>query len=115
MRGICYAAIALHGSCCTRHRITCEYNGPGPGAGPSTDGSGSSLPTIPDTHPHTRARYEIHKTKIYTDGTIRYGLLASNGEPNNLSEAFKDGNWKQAMDSEYLALQKKSNLAPYAA
>jgi len=33
-------------------------------------------------------------------------LLAANGEPNNLEEALQDENWKNAMDAEFLALQR---------
>ena len=42
----------------------------------------------------------------FTDGTIRYGNLATTGEPNNLEEALKNKNWKHAMDEEYLALME---------
>lgn len=59
-----------------------------------------------ETRPHTCARSGIWKSKTYADGTVRYGFLASNGEPNNLSKALVDPNWKQAMDNEYLALLK---------
>jgi len=48
----------------------------------------------------------IRKPKHFTDGTVRYGLLAANGEPNNLEEALQDENWKNAMDAEFLALQR---------
>lgn len=40
------------------------------------------------------------------DGIVRYGLLTTNGEPNNLEEAFNSENWKNAMDDEFLALQR---------
>ena len=43
---------------------------------------------------------------MYSDGTVRYGLLATNGEPNNLEEALASGYWKEAMDKEYMALLK---------
>ena len=58
------------------------------------------------THPRTRLQSGIHKEKVYTDGTIKYGFLTSSGEPQNLEEAMHDRNWKAAMDSEYLALMK---------
>jgi hypothetical protein len=36
---------------------------------------------------------------------VRYGLLTTTGEPNNLDEAFGNPNWKRAMDEEFMALQ----------
>jgi hypothetical protein len=38
----------------------------------------------------TRLQHGIRKPKVYTDGTVRYGLLTSSGEPNNLDEALGD-------------------------
>jgi hypothetical protein len=35
------------------------------------------------THPTTRLQQGIRKPKIYTDGTIRYGLFTALGEPCN--------------------------------
>jgi histone deacetylase 1/2 len=58
------------------------------------------------SHPRTRLQSGIRKEKQFTDGTIRYGLLAANGEPNNLEEALGDTNWKSAMDDEFSALQR---------
>lgn len=83
-------------------------------AAPVPAASGSSAPVVStappdpsaspsDPRPHTRAKSDIRKPKTYTYGTVRYGLLA---EPNNLSEALSDSNWKLAMDNEYLALLK---------
>lgn len=53
--------------------------------------------------PATRLRHGIHKLKIYTDGTIRWGMLASfdTGEPSLLNEALQDQNWVTAMNHEY--------------
>jgi histone deacetylase 1/2 len=72
-----------------------------------------SYPAIPiqqqheaPSRPQTRLQSGIHKEKQFTDGTIRYGLLAANGEPNNLEEALGDANWKGAMDDEFSALQR---------
>jgi hypothetical protein len=53
----------------------------------------------------------IHKPKTYSDGTIRYNgkfdlLITYAGEPHNLEEAMQNKNWKNAMDLEFLALQK---------
>jgi hypothetical protein len=39
---------------------------------------------------HTRLQKGIHHPKQYTDGTIRYGILSSTGEPYNLTEALAD-------------------------
>jgi hypothetical protein len=58
------------------------------------------------------------ETVIYTDqrpctrlrdGTathVKYGCFTSTGEPQSLSEALGDPNWKLAMDAEYDALEK---------
>jgi histone deacetylase 1/2 len=57
----------------------------------------------------TRSQKGIIRAKEFTDGTIRYGKtgwLSQTGEPENLQEAISDKNWKDAMDSEYLALIK---------
>lgn len=56
--------------------------------------------------PRTRSQHGIHKPKVYTDGTIRYGFLATTEEPTNLSDALANKDWKQAMDEEYSALVK---------
>jgi hypothetical protein len=65
------------------------------------------LPAIP-VRPSTCLQHGIRKTKVYTDGTIRYGLLISSGEPNHLDEALGDSRWKSAMDQEYIALLKNN-------
>jgi len=56
--------------------------------------------------PHTRSRSGVVKSKQYTDGTVRYGLLTATGEPHDLNEALSNKQWKQAMDNEYEAHQK---------
>jgi len=56
--------------------------------------------------PKTRLQSGIRKEKRYTDGTVKYSFLTSTGEPQNLSEALENNNWKQAMDAEYDALMK---------
>jgi histone deacetylase 1/2 len=56
--------------------------------------------------PRTRLQSGIRKEKQFTDGTVRYGLLAANGEPNNLEEALGHEDWKRAMDDEFSALQR---------
>jgi histone deacetylase 1/2 len=54
----------------------------------------------------TRLQKGIKTPKIYTDGTIRYGLLAATGEPCSLSEALGNPKWRKAMEEEYDALLK---------
>jgi hypothetical protein len=51
---------------------------------------------------------------MYTDGTIRYGLLSDAGEPTNLTGALEDKQWKHAMDEEYTTLMdnKTRHLVP---
>jgi hypothetical protein len=53
----------------------------------------------------TRSKSGISKPKIYMDGTVRYSLFTSTGEPQTLDEAFGSKDWKKAMDIEYNALQ----------
>lgn len=45
---------------------------------------------------------------------MRYSFLATNGEPNNLSEALANNDWKNAMDIEFFALlnNKTWHLVP---
>jgi len=64
--------------------------------------------------PITRSQHGIRKPKTYTDGTVRYNLLATTGEPTNLTDALCDSNWKEAMDCEYNALinNKTWHLVP---
>jgi hypothetical protein len=52
----------------------------------------------------THGQRGIKTPKVYTDGTVRYGLLTSTGEPRNFSEAFSNQTWKNAMTEEYDAL-----------
>lgn len=56
--------------------------------------------------PKTRLQSAITKPKKFTDGTVRYGLFCSTGEPKNLDEALSDSNWKKAMEEELMALHK---------
>jgi hypothetical protein len=68
----------------------------------------------PVSLPRTRLQKGIKKPQIYTDGTIRYGLLTSTGEPNSLDEALSDEKWRHAMEEEYGALiqNKTWHLVP---
>ena len=65
---------------------------------------------LPNPAPRSRTRLQagIRKPKIYTDGTVRYGNLAVCDEPTNISAALSDPNWKQAMESEFLALMRNN-------
>jgi hypothetical protein len=73
---------------------------------------GSTAPAAPtgvadqQMRPRTRLHSGICKEKVYTDDTIKYGLFTSSDEPRNLEESLNDKNWKEAMDSEYMALMK---------
>jgi histone deacetylase 1/2 len=55
------------------------------------------------------------KPKVYTYGTVRYGLPVSSGEPENLQMDLANKNWKSAMDDEYRALtvNKTWRLVPH--
>jgi histone deacetylase 1/2 len=46
--------------------------------------------------------------KIYTDGTVRYGLLVSTDEPRSLAEALGDSHWRKAMEEEHDALLRNN-------
>jgi histone deacetylase 1/2 len=53
---------------------------------------------------HTRLQSGIQKPKIYKDGTIHYGMLATTSEPTSFSDALADTKWRKAMEEEYDAL-----------
>jgi hypothetical protein len=46
------------------------------------------------------------KLKVYTDGSVCYGLLTTSSEPRDHREALTDLKWKKEMDSEFDALLK---------
>ena len=80
----------------------------------------AAAPTPPfklaSTRPFTRCQHGIHKPKQYTDGTVRWGMMATfeTGEPTTLTEALKDPKWIEAMNHEYNALlqNKTWHLVP---
>lgn len=84
----------------------------------STSQGGTPSVTTDDPHPattvtgqeaqrpRTRLQSGIRKEKVYTDGTVKWGMLTSTGEPENLQDALQNNNWKCAMDAEYMALIK---------
>jgi hypothetical protein len=65
--------------------------------------------------PRTHLQKGIRNPKKYTDGTVRYGLLSSTGEPRNLPDALGDPNWHSAMKEEYDALMQNKTWtgSPY--
>jgi hypothetical protein len=78
-------------------------------SGSGVSGSASPTPGVVSpmaARPGTRLQHGIHKPKVYTDGTVRYGLYTSSGEPQNHNEALQDDKWKKAMDDEFGALQR---------
>lgn len=88
---------------------------------PASSGS-LSLPVAtaapaPPTRPSTRLQHGIVKPKVYTDGTVRWGMLGAivPDEPRTVEEVFQDKRWVAAMDSEYEALMKNKtwHLVPY--
>jgi histone deacetylase 1/2 len=87
---------------------------PASGAAAVPDGSGvaggsgaaPSSAASPAPWPRTRAQDGIRKPKVYTDGTVRYGMSAISSEPCTIAEALGNSNWKKAMDVEYTALMK---------
>jgi len=62
----------------------------------------------PPARPATRLQSGIRKPKCYTDGTVRYGLLTAAGEPSSVREAVEHPMWKEAMDAEFMALQRNN-------
>jgi hypothetical protein len=61
----------------------------------------------------TRLHNNIIKPKKFTDGIVRYSLKkkgfhvsTKSAEPSHYVEAAKDVKWRDAMDAEFLALQK---------
>jgi histone deacetylase 1/2 len=64
--------------------------------------------STPESRPRTRLQAGIRKPKVYTDGTIRYGLSTFTDEPRTVEEALGSKHWKEAMDIEYNALLKNN-------
>jgi hypothetical protein len=60
----------------------------------------------PPTRVQTRLQQGIRQPKQYTDGTVRYGLFSSTGEPSTLFEALDTSQWRQAMEEEYHSLME---------
>jgi hypothetical protein len=73
---------------------------------------GSSMPassTTPPTtiRPSTQLQDGIWKSKTYTDGILRYGLIVI-GKLQDHHQALSDEKWKVPMDHEYNALLKNN-------
>jgi hypothetical protein len=87
----------------------------------ATSDSSSSIPDPPvqnaavqNVGVRTRLQKGIRNPKKYTDGTVRYGMFSSTGEPCTHEEALNDARWSQAMQEEYDALiaNKTWHLVP---
>jgi hypothetical protein len=55
----------------------------------STGSAASKACAVPHVsgRPGTQLQHGIRKSKIYRDGTVRYGMFTSSGEPQNHHEA----------------------------
>jgi histone deacetylase 1/2 len=66
--------------------------------------------------PATRLSHGIRQPRIFTDGTVRWGMhaAASTGEPTSLNQALASTAWVSAMNTEYDALlrNKTWHLVP---
>jgi hypothetical protein len=76
------------------------------GGSSTSDNSATPPPPVILSPIRTRLQKGIRNPKKYTDGTIRYGMLSSTGEPFTLMEALDDENWHKAMSEEYQALME---------
>jgi histone deacetylase 1/2 len=70
----------------------------------------------PPPRPATRLSQGIRQPKVYTDGTVRWGMHATvtTEEPNSLAQALASSDWVAAMDVEHQALlnNKTWHLVP---
>ena len=80
-------------------------------SGSSAAGAPSAAPMVSaddqaPSHLVTHLQHGIHKPKSYTDGPVRWGMLAvpTAGELTSIDEALRDQKWIIAMDSEHSAL-----------
>jgi hypothetical protein len=58
------------------------------------------------SRPTTRCQKGIRTPKIYMDGMVCYGLLATSSEPHDHHEALTDPKWNKVMDIKFEALLK---------
>jgi hypothetical protein len=84
-------------------------------AGASASVPKASTNDATPSRPTMRLQHDMHKPKIYTDGTVRWGIVAASvGEPTSVDEAMRDPKWVSAMDSEHSAFlrNKTWHLVP---
>jgi histone deacetylase 1/2 len=80
-----------------------------PSSGSHAGSSVHSPPAQPEPIRHrTRLQSGITKPRLDVNGTIKYSLACSTGEPTDVQEALGDSHWKQAMDEEYNALVRNN-------
>lgn len=60
------------------------------------------------SRPQTRLQDIIRKPKVFSDGTVRYGLATEVQEPSSVKEAFASNEWRAAMNTEFDALMSNS-------
>lgn len=76
-------------------------------ANADTSTTSATAPASPQfQRPVTWLQKGITKPKVYTDGTVGWGMLAklSAEEPTSVDEALGDSKWVKAMDAEHQAL-----------
>jgi histone deacetylase 1/2 len=80
------------------------------GSAATSPGAASSAAAAPPPQqgPVTRLQRGISQPKVYTDGTVRWGMLATVDveEPTSVDQALRDDKWTTAMDSEHQALMR---------
>jgi histone deacetylase 1/2 len=83
---------------------------PPSGSAVTPSGAASSVASAfpPQQGPVTRLQRGISQPKVYTDGTVRWGMLAAGDveEPTSVEQALRDDRWVAAMDSEHQALMR---------
>jgi hypothetical protein len=79
---------------------------PGSGAPPQSAASPAASPPVSQQGSVTKRQRDIIKPKTYTNGTVRWGMSASNisEELTSVVQALGHKNWVAAMDAEYQAL-----------
>jgi len=81
----------------------------------TADGAPGSVPVATVMQrPTTRLQQGIRKPKSYTDGMVRWCMLATSSidEPSTLGEVLSDRNWVTTMDSEHQALLQNKTWHP---
>jgi histone deacetylase 1/2 len=67
--------------------------------------SNTTVPPL-QQRPVTRLQLGIVQPRKLFKGMIRYAMISSTGEPENIEDALQDKKWKEAMNEEYEALMK---------